>query len=655
MAKKIKRKYIIILYVFLISCMFIFLWKKSCIQYQTNDDFYLGALCSGLYGENIPYTVFTNIIYGYILSILYSVLPICNWFTALNICGVYVVYIMLGYLLIKKNAPIVGFCGSVLLFLGTYSSLLLQMNWTKFCAFFGMAGFIILAEALKYNRVKCRVVGSVIGVGLILWSSIIRIQAFLLVVPFGLLLRTQEIKGLKGILRCLKEKYYKIVFVSFIGIGTLFVVNEIVYDTETWKDYRVFNILDYDFPQYEDYSEEYNEMGYTETDIEFLKEFYVSDTTVFDKNRVDKIEDLVKAKPSKDKYNFLKELIQSFENIYLSGHMASVTILLLVYFIVGDKSQSSLACLLGGMVLLEIIVLHIMGRPIERVISIPLFSCLIFCLFMFNKENYIFSSQKFLWILVIYCLVFSKVFFLDAGQYCKGRTDTIDFLKYIREQKDSLFIWDIRDSRIMEAYDPLDKIDSTLMTNSTYDSGWLSNMPFFLERNGKYADGNSLYYGLVNSDNIYLIGDDNIQLKRVFIENHYGDNVAYSLIESPYGFEIYSINAYLDSDKNEGIQWDICETTWYNEDLFMIRGNVSCKMNCKGYLNLSNANKKYTYQIKIQNGQFRVGIPYCDWENEEEVEVDLLIKEMNELKRSDLQYSICIPDKNVLSSYMINS
>lgn len=654
--KNINRKYVFIVYVLLTSYTFIYLWNKSCMQYQTNDDFYLAALCSGLYGENIPYTVFTNVIYGFILSILYTVLPICNWFTFLNILGLYLTYVILGYLLIKKNMPIVGFCCSVLLFFGTYSSLLLEMNWTKFCAFFGMAGFIILSESLEGEQGKCRVVGAVIGVALILWSSIIRIQAFLLIVPFGLLLRVQKLKSLKGLVQVLKENYYQIVFASFIGVGILLGVNEIAYNTEMWKDYRFFPILDYEFPQYEDYREEYEEMGYTETDINFLKNFYISDSDVFDKDRVDKIGGLIKKKPSESIRDFSEEMIQSLENIYLSGHMASIAILLLVYFGTSERDKSLFVGLLGCLALAEIIALHIMGRPIERVISIPIFSCLLCCLFMFNKENYIYSTQKYSLILMIYCLLFSKIFFLDAGQYCTGRTDTVDFLKYIVEQKEALYIWDIYDSRVMEAYNPLGKIDKDLMTNSTYDSGWPSNMPFFQKRNREYLDGDNLYEALVNSDNVYLIGSNNIELKREYIEGHYGDNISYSLVESPYGFEIYSINAYINSDKSEDIKWDILETAIFNEDLFMIRGTVSTeKIINAGYLNLSNADKKYTYQIKIQNGEFWVGIPYSDWENGEDVEVDFLFNEMGEQKRSNLRYSICVPGNDVSIFPVINT
>lgn len=641
--KNINKKYVFILYVLLISYMLIYLWEKSCMKYQINDDFHLAALCSGLYGENIPYTVFTNVIYGFILSILYAALPICNWLTVLNILVLYLIYAVLGYFLIKKNTPIVGLCCSALLLFSTYSSLLLEMNWTKFCAFFGMAGFIILAESLEEEQRKYRVAGIVVGEALILWSSIIRIQAFLLIVPFGFLLKVREIKSIKGIMQVLKDKYYKIVFASLIGVGLLLGVNKIAYSTEMWNDYRVFDILDYEFPQYEDYSEEYEKMGYTESDINFLKRFYISDSIVFDKDRVDRMGDLTKTKPNESMRDLLEELIQSLEDTYLSGHMASIAILLLVYFFAGEKRNTLLACLVGCLALMEIIVLHIMGRPIERVISIPIFSSVLCCLLMLNKENYVCNTKKYFLALTVYCLLFSKIFFLDTEEYCVGRTETVNFLEYISEQKESLFVWDIYDSRVMEAYNPLGRIDKDLMVNSTYDSGWPSNMPFFQQRYKEYAGGDSLYHAMVNADNVYLVGNNNIELKREFIENHYGDNVSYSLVESPYGFEVYSVNPYFNSDKSEDIQWDIGETTLFDEDLFIIKGTVSSEINNVGYLNLSDSEKKYTYQIKIQDGEFWVGIPYSDWDNGEELKVDFLLNDQGELKRSNLQYSICVP------------
>ena len=66
----------------IMSCSFLFFYvvRNGLIGYETNDDLYMEIITSGAFGKSSPFTVYTNIIIGYILVFLHKIAPMHNWF-----------------------------------------------------------------------------------------------------------------------------------------------------------------------------------------------------------------------------------------------------------------------------------------------------------------------------------------------------------------------------------------------------------------------------------------------------------------------------------------------------------------------------------------------------------------------------------------------
>ena len=61
------------------------LYFLSCIllgklYYSTNDDTIMNMIAAGAYGESSQYLIYNNIIFGYILKVLYTIIPGINWY-----------------------------------------------------------------------------------------------------------------------------------------------------------------------------------------------------------------------------------------------------------------------------------------------------------------------------------------------------------------------------------------------------------------------------------------------------------------------------------------------------------------------------------------------------------------------------------------------
>ena len=66
------------------------------VRYLVNDDTYIALVTSGAYGKQYPYTLFTNIVLGYLLCFLYKTSPYHNWMTLISLGSILGGYVALG-------------------------------------------------------------------------------------------------------------------------------------------------------------------------------------------------------------------------------------------------------------------------------------------------------------------------------------------------------------------------------------------------------------------------------------------------------------------------------------------------------------------------------------------------------------------------------
>lgn len=146
-----------------------------------NDDIGIIMLASGyLGGKPAPFLIYSNVVLGWILNLLYALPVGLNWeiilFIALNfLCVWALIYLVLSRPI--KNLPKLT---GVLAVLFCDSYFLINLTFTTIAAFTGISGFaLILMTAQKKSPVHKRLLAA--GITLIWAGGLIRLEAVLLV------------------------------------------------------------------------------------------------------------------------------------------------------------------------------------------------------------------------------------------------------------------------------------------------------------------------------------------------------------------------------------------------------------------------------------------------------------------------------------------
>ena len=158
--------------------LYLFVFRPG---YQVDDDITMIQLASGyLGGTPVPFMVFSNVILGFLLNLLYRLPTNLNWeiliFFWINFLSVWCLVYLSCSLPLKSVHKFFG----ILVILLSDSLFLLNVTFTTMATFAALSGLVsILAANDKRSRFPRRML--IIGGLLILMSSFIRVESFFLV------------------------------------------------------------------------------------------------------------------------------------------------------------------------------------------------------------------------------------------------------------------------------------------------------------------------------------------------------------------------------------------------------------------------------------------------------------------------------------------
>src|SRR5271157_2785299 len=158
--------------------LYLFVFRPG---YQVDDDITMIQLASGyLGGTPVPFMVFSNVILGFILNLLYRMPTILNWeiliFFGIHFLSVWCLVYIVFSLPLKSVYKSFG----ILVILLSDSLFLLNVTFTTTATFAAISGFVsILAATYKGSRFSRRML--IFGGLLVLAGSLIRVESFLLV------------------------------------------------------------------------------------------------------------------------------------------------------------------------------------------------------------------------------------------------------------------------------------------------------------------------------------------------------------------------------------------------------------------------------------------------------------------------------------------
>ena len=257
---------------FLIACLIF-----GDVYYETNDDSVLNLIAAGAYGEPVaPYMIFSNVCYGYLLNMLYSLIPGINWYflivIVLNALGAGIIADMLaGKTQSIAKALTVSFAVNLLLTEDFY----LSLQFTKNAAFCFLVGCLLLYKAWRNGSISLIPCGT----WYVLMGVMIRKEACLPVMPFMMLCVAFSLRKTKRVKLLAAALIPSVVLVSMVLI-----VHEAVYAAPEWAEYRETFAARYALydgggrAYYPEHGEDYARIGLSENDVELMKSYVIMDT-----------------------------------------------------------------------------------------------------------------------------------------------------------------------------------------------------------------------------------------------------------------------------------------------------------------------------------------------------------------------------------------
>ena len=513
--------------------------------YEENDDVGIERIASGYDSEPSSYLVFSNILFGKILSTLYKLIPSVKW------------YVLLMYTLIFISFSIVSIVCDMVISNNTLSCILkypfiiifgfelyCRPQFTKTAGIAAMAGGSLLICTLlniilnNYNNIKKKYISILVAISMLWIGSIIRIESFLLIIPFILIALSSGIIKYRMYKKINKHLIFELsiigVIIAIVIIGSYSLNNYMYSNDESWNSYQIWNILrgnivDFNTPDYYEYKDRYNEIGMSENDYYMLKNWAFGDVDFYTKDRLEAVLNIAEASKSSNT-DIINTLLMSLKQM-LFGLSGRLFLYILFVWLVADKRTIiDSVCVLALMAFIIFYACYFgsVGRILNRanvVVFLGAFLVLVYC--MDDATLKIENNNKIPLIIVGFVMtMLSNMFFDNVNDY-NSLQDSEKVYKErtlaIASDSDVTYINDVSQNIFEHAWcGVFDQIPQNVRFNNVISmGGWDINSPLW--KNTMYSRGiTNIFRDSVDNEKVMIITNESRKTNiETYINEHY--------------------------------------------------------------------------------------------------------------------------------------
>lgn len=316
-------------------------------QFEGNDDISMSWIVEGAYGMRYAKLVFSNVMYGWILESLYTIFPAIKWYSVMLCLAIFISFCVLTYICLKRiSKPMFYFVFAISGIYFGYEGYTL-LGFTKTAGILSVAGYTLLFWALEKGLENKKAL--LFGAGLLLWGSWLRLFVFFMVTVifgmYGLALAIKKIKHertIKSIWKVL-QPYVLCFGVSFFVIFSCKIVDNLAYQSdEEWGKYEEYNslraqVIDHNFLSWAKYSDKYEDMGISETDVKMWSSWNFAD---FDNFNVDVMKQIIKFDEAEKSFaSYIKPFLLTCMQLFSIKIFICFLCFLILYIITEKKKD----------------------------------------------------------------------------------------------------------------------------------------------------------------------------------------------------------------------------------------------------------------------------------------------------------------------------
>lgn len=529
-----QKRYLMLLFCILLNIiLFTLVLSKNVSYFQTNDDYRMRLISSGLYTGDPEYQlVFIKSFIGFVLQFLYGINKTFPWYDWMTILGMFIPSTYILYQMVNKDDKLISFFNLliyILFYLLIIKKHLFLPQFTITSAFFAMgaiASMFVVFNVLE----KEQVISKVHFVFLIFFNLMcfgIRDEiAFLMFVIELFILFVYVLNFHPNKMKLIKICSI-VIFALMIGqvIETISLNN---YEYQEFKEYTKArsNVYDYySIPTYEEDKEFYDSIGLESYLSEPLNGRILDVDEKLNTDTYNLIFKYNQEKSSSDILQKIKESLLQTINLFFSSNMLQQTLFIIFLILINfsifhEYNIFRQNVFLGaiGFILFVPLVLSFRGRLIERIlesvylISLPVLFYLIDT--KLDTVSFIKASinKKFNLFLASCCIIgfFTPVYMLsrdtiyNQNQAIQLLSQNIETLtQYVEKHPENFYFYDSLDfiggsDRLFNNNEPEKILNMDSLGN------WNAKSETYYKRNKNFGFTTAIE-GIVEKENVYYV------------------------------------------------------------------------------------------------------------------------------------------------------
>lgn len=515
--------------------------------FETNDDLTIMEMVSGAWNIQDAHVVYQNYLLGKLYVLLYSLTKCVPWYGLIQYVFLWLAFSAIVYVIMKRLPKEFSLTLSVLVLCFFGYECYIEMQYTKTAGVLTIAGILLIfQECTAEIRSKKLLIS---GIVLSCIGSMYRFEQFVACVALmsGLGI-FQILKGRKkDIFKQVGRPLFWVIVMLGISFGLKGLDTYIYQSDSQWKQYTEYNelrteLLDYDFPDYEENEEEYTELGITEDAYKLWSHWNFGDPDLFNIGTMKKLVSLTSRKALNGE--LIDNFLDKFPQKYFQTPVFYCVLLILLLGILERKNSLEKY----GTWIYEIFLfmglyfyLYWQGRYDRNHVDVSLWlAVLLVMIWTLDGTRQWFEKQTGI-VLCATVLIFSQYQWYGSwrGNAAQVTVDGKSVLEDLKDDPGHLYITKSKTLDYSSGYGPLDLMPKGISGHFTYFGGWETDTALWKQKLACYNVVN-LYKDSINNEKVRLI-DDEIDVTINYIHTYYDENAKAVQVDTYKGYPVYKI------------------------------------------------------------------------------------------------------------------
>lgn len=529
--------------------------------WEENDDIAMAILSEGVYGQNDPHLIYSNIIYGKLLATLSLISGTVRWHAVIMYMFVFITAVAFVYVIAKNKK---GRILSVILLMSVYYEVYVAVQFSKIAAFIAIMGYMVLFEVvLSCIDPKIKRKLTVAAFTAVTYSHLLRLESFLLATMiaglFGICLVVYQARNAE--LRSKIASYCRIFIPVFAVCAICILIDHLPYSSGGWKEYMDYyyasaDLGDYHFGalSYERNKEELQKLGISENDALMLITYEALDTRVVDPALLNRISTLDTKGTGYVNADFLKAWLKNiYDDIFTPNGLITGFVMLLGVFASKIYAYKNRWIYIAGTFAQLAVTVCVLfyyqysGRWSHRIVYallITQFVLLVYALSRGDEQDDLSKYGTCVIAALMFCIIGGRLGNeFEYRNYERNVTDYDGMIGYMEANKDRLFIADVFTMLDYGKYDIFRAATKGQFDNYVYtDSQFLTKSPVYKETLNRFGYSDPFEALAARDDRVILIDNISPEVELKYCNEH-GDGGPYELeeLDSGTNMRIYSI------------------------------------------------------------------------------------------------------------------